>query len=63
MILAFLDRGRFDHGLTYANCGDWMDSFTALAEDTDGRLRLTGWVARAPAPAAQGEGFMAEAVR
>ncbi len=31
-----------DHGLTYANCGDWVDSFTALAEDPDGALRLVG---------------------
>lgn len=31
-----------DHGPIYANCGDWMDSFTALAETYDGRLRLLG---------------------
>lgn len=31
-----------DHGLTYANCGDWVDSFSALAEGFDGRLRLVG---------------------
>lgn len=31
-----------DHGLIYANCGDWMDSFTALAEDRSGRLHLMG---------------------
>mgnify|MGYP002783414259 FL=1 len=29
-----------DHGLLYANCGDWVDSFTALAEAPDGRLHL-----------------------
>lgn len=29
-----------DHGLVYANCGDWVDSFTALAEDATGRLAL-----------------------
>lgn len=34
-----------DHGLVYANCGDWLDSFTAIAEDHDGALRLMG---RAP---------------
>ncbi len=38
------------HGLTYANCGDWVDSFTALAEDADGHLRLIGWAAPASAP-------------
>lgn len=30
------------HGLTYANCGDWVDSMTALAEAGDGHLRLLG---------------------
>ncbi|MCB1388184.1 MAG: UDP-2,3-diacylglucosamine diphosphatase [Rhodobacteraceae bacterium] len=29
-----------DHGLVYANCGDWVDSLTALTETCDGRLRL-----------------------
>jgi UDP-2,3-diacylglucosamine pyrophosphatase LpxH len=29
-------------GLTYANCGDWVDSFTALAENRHGRLVLLG---------------------
>lgn len=29
-----------DHGLTYANCGDWVDSFTALGEAQDGRLTI-----------------------
>lgn len=40
------------HGLTYANCGDWLDSFTALAEDAHGRLSLLQ-AAAAPAPAAK----------
>ncbi|WP_198008082.1 UDP-2,3-diacylglucosamine diphosphatase [Rhodobacter ferrooxidans] len=40
-----------DHGLIYANCGDWVDSFTALAEDFDGRLGLMGGrAALAPLP-------------
>jgi UDP-2,3-diacylglucosamine pyrophosphatase LpxH len=30
------------HGLIYANCGDWMDSFTALAVDNAGNLQLLG---------------------
>ena len=41
------------HGLVYANCGDWMDSFTALAEAPDGRLQLIGGraaFARGPRP-------------
>ncbi|MFN4154075.1 MAG: UDP-2,3-diacylglucosamine diphosphatase [Paracoccaceae bacterium] len=32
-----------DHGLTYANCGDWLDSMTALAEDYSGTLQLLSW--------------------
>lgn len=32
-----------DHfGLTYANCGDWVDSMTALLDAGDGVLRLIG---------------------
>jgi Uncharacterized protein conserved in bacteria len=27
----------------YANCGDWVESLTALAEDFDGRLKLLHW--------------------
>lgn len=33
-----------DHGgILYANCGDWVDTFTAIAEDASGRLSLIGW--------------------
>lgn len=28
------------HGLVYANCGDWVTSITCLAEDYSGKLRL-----------------------
>lgn len=31
-----------NHGLLYANCGDWVDSFTAIAEDHSGRLSVVG---------------------
>jgi UDP-2,3-diacylglucosamine pyrophosphatase LpxH len=31
-----------NHGLLYANCGDWVDSFTAIAEDHMGRLSVVG---------------------
>lgn len=27
-------------GITYANCGDWVDSFTALVEDREGQFKL-----------------------
>lgn len=34
-------------GLTYVNCGDWVDSCTAIVEHHDGRLELVQWGARA----------------
>lgn len=30
-------------GLTYVNCGDWVDSCTAILEHCDGRLELVSW--------------------
>ncbi|TCO74151.1 UDP-2,3-diacylglucosamine pyrophosphatase LpxH [Rhodovulum euryhalinum] len=30
-------------GLCYANCGDWVESCTALVEHPDGRLELIDW--------------------
>ncbi len=30
-------------GITYANCGDWVDSCTAIVEHLDGRLELIEW--------------------
>lgn len=30
-------------GLTYVNCGDWVDSCTAIVEHFDGRLELVQW--------------------
>jgi len=30
-------------GLTYVNCGDWVDSCTAIVEHFDGRLELIAW--------------------
>jgi UDP-2,3-diacylglucosamine pyrophosphatase LpxH len=32
-----------DHGLIYANCGDWVDSLTAIVEADDGGLQLLAW--------------------
>ena len=34
-------------GLTYVNCGDWVDSCTAIVEHDDGRLELVTWHATA----------------
>ncbi len=30
-------------GLTYMNCGDWVDSCTAIVEHTDGRFAIIDW--------------------
>ncbi|MEF8794258.1 UDP-2,3-diacylglucosamine diphosphatase [Thiohalorhabdus sp.] len=30
-------------GITYANCGDWVESCTALVERPDGRLEIVDW--------------------
>ena len=31
------------NGLCYANCGDWVDSCTAIVEHLDGRLEIVAW--------------------
>ena len=33
--------------VTYINCGDWVDSCTAVVEHMDGRMELVRWEARA----------------
>lgn len=51
-------------GLTYANCGDWVDSCTAIVEHLDGRLELIrAWQAvrlTVPGEAAPGQPGKAE---
>lgn len=42
-------------GLLYANCGDWVDSCTAIVEHLDGRLELVAWHGVPPAGAAAPE--------
>jgi UDP-2,3-diacylglucosamine pyrophosphatase LpxH len=37
-------------GLMYINCGDWVDSCTAILEHTDGRMELVRWDAETVAP-------------
>jgi UDP-2,3-diacylglucosamine pyrophosphatase LpxH len=32
-------------GMTYINCGDWVDSCTAIVEHHDGRMELIQWIA------------------
>jgi UDP-2,3-diacylglucosamine pyrophosphatase LpxH len=34
-----------DHGVQYANCGDWVENATALVETANGRLLLIDWEA------------------
>ncbi len=48
-----------DFGLTYVNCGDWVESCTAAVEHADGRLELINWAKHrepeALAPGIEGE--------
>ena len=39
------------NGVLYVNCGDWVDSCTAIVEHLDGQLELIHWGAAAPPPA------------
>ncbi|WP_417742109.1 UDP-2,3-diacylglucosamine diphosphatase [Salipiger sp.] len=56
------------HGeMVYANCGDWLDSLTAMTEDAHGTLSLVEFTAApAPSPAAAtpaaGTGALAEGI-
>jgi UDP-2,3-diacylglucosamine pyrophosphatase LpxH len=34
---------RDDFGVTYLNCGDWVESCTAIAEHADGRFEIITW--------------------
>ena len=35
---------RETHGVMYYNCGDWVESCTALAEDFNGKISIIRWV-------------------
>ncbi len=37
-----------DFGVRYVNCGDWVESCTAVAEHHDGRMEIIRWVAETP---------------
>jgi UDP-2,3-diacylglucosamine pyrophosphatase LpxH len=39
---------RDDDGLCYINCGDWVESCTAVVEHFDGRFEIVKWVSRGP---------------
>src|SRR6201996_5520283 len=34
---------RDEHGIRYMNCGDWVESCTALAEHDDGQFEIINW--------------------
>jgi UDP-2,3-diacylglucosamine pyrophosphatase LpxH len=42
-------------GVTYINCGDWVDSCTAIVEHLDGRMELIEWAAAPAQTAGSGE--------
>jgi hypothetical protein len=35
-----------DYGIRYMNCGDWVESCTALVEHDDGRFEIINWADR-----------------
>ena len=37
-----------DFGITYINCGDWVESCTAVAEHPDGRFEVITWTTMSP---------------
>jgi UDP-2,3-diacylglucosamine pyrophosphatase LpxH len=41
---------RDEAGFHYVNCGDWVESCTAIAEDAEGRLELIRWADKIAAP-------------
>ena len=45
---------RDEHGIRYMNCGDWVESCTALVEHDDGRFEIITWTdpLRRPVPVA-----------
>jgi UDP-2,3-diacylglucosamine pyrophosphatase LpxH len=49
-----------DHGLIYANCGDWIENCTAIAEDFSGRLQLLQTTNGVTAPAEAPRGAAAD---
>ncbi len=49
-------------GLAYVNCGDWVDSCTAIVEHFDGRLELVAWDVRRLLPAVEAAAAAADVV-
>jgi UDP-2,3-diacylglucosamine pyrophosphatase LpxH len=42
-------------GITYMNCGDWVDSCSAIVEHYDGRMQLVRWMQVTPVSAPRAE--------
>ena len=47
-------------GVTYLNCGDWVDSCTAIVEHADGRMELVHWDTTGPAGILPAEKYTGE---
>ena len=41
-----------EFGVRYVNCGDWVESCTAVVEHFDGRFEIVTWTDEAARPAA-----------
>jgi UDP-2,3-diacylglucosamine pyrophosphatase LpxH len=39
---------RDEHGVRYLNCGDWVESCTAIVEHEDGRFEIINWANASP---------------
>jgi UDP-2,3-diacylglucosamine pyrophosphatase LpxH len=39
---------RDEHGIRYINCGDWVESCTAVVEHEDGRFEIINWANASP---------------
>jgi UDP-2,3-diacylglucosamine pyrophosphatase LpxH len=48
-----------DFGIRYVNCGDWVESCTAVAEHFDGRMEIIDWT-REAAPGIESSGHEIE---
>jgi len=44
-----------DFDVTYINCGDWVESCTAIAEHADGRFEIIAWTAMSPREGTEAE--------
>jgi UDP-2,3-diacylglucosamine pyrophosphatase LpxH len=55
-----------EFGLRYVNCGDWVESCTAVVEHDDGRLEIINWAnlreARTSQPGVEDEGESEQAI-